>query len=134
MFVIGMSILLEPWGAAGIALASSIAWLGEALVLLLLLRQEMAGLDLKEIGLFTLKVFAASVFAVLGAAVIYQATGLFISTVGPHSIFEMLKLILRLAIAAVAGVTAYFYAARFMRIDGILPVERLLNRVLRRGR
>ncbi|HEU0025920.1 MAG TPA: murein biosynthesis integral membrane protein MurJ [Ktedonobacterales bacterium] len=134
MFVIGMSILLEPWGAAGIALASSIAWLGEALVMLLLLRQELAGLDLKEIGLFTLKVFAASVFAVLGAAVIYQATGLFISTAGPHSIFEMLKLILRLAIAAVAGVTAYFYAARFMRIDSVLPLERLLNRIRRRGR
>ena len=134
MFVIGMSILLEPWGASGIALASSIAWLGEALVMLLLLRQEIAGLDLKELSVFTIKVLAASAFAVLAAAVVYLATSYVLPTAGPHSIVEMLKLILRLAIAVVVGVTIYFAGARFLRIDSVLPIDRLLYRVLRRGR
>lgn len=134
MFVIGMSILLEPWGASGIALASSIAWLGEALVMLLLLRQEMAGLSLKEISAFTIKVLAASVFAVLAAAVVYLGTNYILPTAGPHSIIEMLKLIARLAISVVVGVAIYFAIARFLRIDSVLPIDRLLNRVFRRGR
>jgi putative peptidoglycan lipid II flippase len=134
MFLIGMSILLEPWGSSGIALASSIAWLGEALVMLLLLRQEMAGLDLKELSVFTIKVLAASVFAVLAAAVVYLATNFILPTAGPHSFVEMFKLIARIAIAAVAGVGVYFAIARFLRIDSVLPLNRLLARVLRRGR
>ncbi|HKW20053.1 MAG TPA: murein biosynthesis integral membrane protein MurJ, partial [Ktedonobacterales bacterium] len=51
MFSIGLSVvLLAPMGANGLALASSLAWLGEALVLLLLLRPRLAGLDLRAIG------------------------------------------------------------------------------------
>ncbi len=48
MFSIGLSVvLLAPMGANGLALASSLAWLGEALVLLLLLRPRLAGMDLR---------------------------------------------------------------------------------------
>ncbi len=134
MFVIGMSILLEPWGASGIALASSIAWLGEALVMFLLLRQEMAGLDLKELGFFTIKVLAASAFAVLAAALVYLFVELLLPTSSVYSHIEMLKLIARLSIALVAGGGAYFIIARFLRIENVLPFDRLLGRFLRRGR
>ena len=48
MFSIGLSVvLLTQMGANGLALASSLAWLGEALVLLLLLRTAARGLDLR---------------------------------------------------------------------------------------
>jgi putative peptidoglycan lipid II flippase len=132
MFVIGMSILLEPWGAAGIALASSIAWLGEALVLLLMLRQEMAGLDLKELGVFTLKTLAAGVLAVALAAVIYKGSEYVLPTNGPHSIIEMLRLIVRLCVAITVGAVAYFGVARFLRIDSVLPLDRILARFRRK--
>lgn len=138
MFVIGMSILLEGWGAPGIAFASSLAWLGEALVMLLLLRQEMAGLDLKDLAIFTIKVLACSAAAVAGAAALYVLIGRFfiIPVESPtyHSFREMLKLILRLGISISAGGVLYFLVARFLRIDGVLPLERIMNRILRRGR
>ncbi|HEX9037433.1 MAG TPA: murein biosynthesis integral membrane protein MurJ [Ktedonobacterales bacterium] len=134
MFLIGMSILLEPWGASGIALASSLAWLGEALAMLLLLRQEMAGLDLKDLAIFTVKVLAAAALAIAGAAALYVLTGYLINTGGSHRFVTMLKLILRLSIAIAAGGGLYFVVARFLRIDRVLPLERILNRVLRRRR
>ena len=126
--------MLEPWGASGIALASSIAWLGEALVMLLLLRQEIAGLDLKELGFFTLKVLTASAFAVLCAALAYLLGELLLPSVGPHSIIEMLKLIGRLSVSILVGGGIYFLIAHLLRIDSVLPLDRVFKRVFRRGR
>lgn len=131
MFVIGMSILLEPWGGAGIALASSVAWTGEALVLLILLRREMGGFDFKALGLFFINVLAASVAASLSALLIYML-GEFLLPPGPHSIVETLKLLARLITAILVGGGVYFGFARFLKIDDVLPVDRLVKRFLRR--
>lgn len=132
MFVIGMSILLEPWGASGIALASSIAWLGEALVMLLLLRQEMAGLNLKDLGLFTLKTLAATALAVAVAASFYKGSEILVPVGQFHSIVETLKLLVRLSLAAIVGGGVYFGVARFLKIDDAVPFERILARFRRK--
>jgi len=131
MFVIGMSILLEKWGGAGIALASSIAWTGEAAVLMIMLRQEMGGFDFKALGVFTINVLAASVAASLSALLVYML-GEFLLPTGTHSIIETLKLLTRLLSAVIVGGGVYFGFAHFLKIDDVLPLNRLLQR-FRRG-
>ncbi len=131
MFVIGMSILLDPWGGPGIALASSIAWTGEAIVLLVLLRQEMGGLDFKALGIFTLNVLAASVAASLTALLVYML-GEFLLPAGTHSIIESAKMLVRLIMAIIVGGGVYFSFAHFLKIDDVLPLQRILQRMRRR--
>ena len=133
MFVIGMSILLDPWGGPGIALASSIAWTGEAIVLLILLRREMGGFDFKSLSIFTINVLAASVAASLSALLIYML-GEFLLPAGAHSIIETLKLLTRLVAAIIVGGGVYFGFAHFLKIDDVLPLNRVANRLLRRRR
>jgi putative peptidoglycan lipid II flippase len=131
MFVIGMSVLLDPWGGAGIALASSIAWTGEAVVLLILLRQEMGGFDFKSLGVFFINVLAASVAASLSALVVYML-GEFLLPIGPHSIIQTLELLARLIVAIIVGGGVYFGFAHFLKIDDVLPLDRLARRFLKR--
>ena len=131
MFVIGMSILLEPWGGPGIALASSIAWTGEAITLLIMLRQEMGGFDFKSLGIFTINVLAASVAASLSALLVYML-GEYLFPAGAHSIIETLKLLTRLIAAVLVGGGVYFSFAHFLKIDDVLPLNRLARRFLRR--
>jgi putative peptidoglycan lipid II flippase len=131
MFVIGMSVLLDPWGGPGIALASSIAWTGEALVLLILLRREMGGLDFKSLTVFFINVLAASVAASLSALLIYML-GEFLLPTGAHSVIETLKLLFRLIVAIIVGGGVYFGFAHFLKIDDVLPLNRLAKRLLRR--
>ncbi len=131
MFVIGMSILLEPWGGPGIALASSLAWTGEALVLLILLRQRMGGFDFKSLSIFTINVLAASVAASLSALLVYML-GEFLLPAGAHSIIETLKLLARLIAAIIVGASVYFSFAHFLKIDDVLPLNRIAKRVMRR--
>jgi len=133
MFVIGMSILLDGFGGPGIALASSIAWTGEALVLLILLRQELGGFDFKSLGLFFINVLAASVAASLSALLIYMV-GEFLFPPGVHSIIETLMLLARLLAAIIVGGGVYFAFAHFLKIDDVLPLDRLLKRAFKRGR
>jgi putative peptidoglycan lipid II flippase len=131
MFVIGMSILLDPWGGPGIALASSIAWTGEALVLLILLRQKLGGFDFKSLGIFFINVLAASVAASLSALLIYML-GEYLLPAGTHSIIETLKLLARLVTAIIIGGGVYFGFAHFLKIDDVLPLDRIMKRILRR--
>ncbi len=131
MFVIALSILLEPWGGPGIALASSIAWTGEALVLLILLRQTLGGFDFKSLGIFFINVLAASIAASLSALLIYML-GEYLLPPGTHSIIDTLKLLVRLIAAVIGGGGVYFGFAHFLKIDDVLPLNRLLKRFLRR--
>ena len=134
-FLIGLSILLLPYGASGLALASSIAWLGEALTLLLLLRPRLGGLNLRDIGFFILNVLAASVAAALTALLVYNI--LILSFVLPidvaHPSVETFKMVFRLAVAGIAGAAVYYGFSRFLHIDDVVPLDRIVKRLLRRG-
>jgi putative peptidoglycan lipid II flippase len=139
MFDMGMSVLMAAWGfgAWGIALASSIAWTGEALVLLIMLRQELAGLDLKDLGLFMLKSLAGATLAVGVAALFYVASGhvlvpQLINGEAVHSKSETLKFVVRMLFSVAVCGGAYFWVARFLKIDDVLPLNRILSRVTAR--
>lgn len=134
-FLIGMSIILLPLGASGLALASSLAWTGEALTLLLLLRPRLAGLNLRDIGFFILNVLAASVAAALTALLVYNI--LILGVVLPidvaHPSVETFKMVFRLAVAGTAGAAVYYGFSRFLHIDDVVPLDRIVKRLLRRG-
>jgi putative peptidoglycan lipid II flippase len=134
MFVIGLSvILLDPMGANGLALATALGSTGEALVLLLLLRPRVGGLDLRAYGGFFLNTLGASVIAALAALAIYLAGGLVlpISTT-EASLATTLNLGIRLSAAALAGIGAFYASARFLGIADTVPLDRIFRRVLRR--
>lgn len=133
MFVIGLSVVLfQPMGANGLALASSLAWLGEALVLLLLLRPRIGGLDLHALGGYVLNVLAAAVLCALTAYLVYTLL-LVALPLQPTSTAETVHMIMRLTGAIISAMVVYFAAARFLRIDDALPLRRIAQRILGRG-
>ena len=133
MFVIGLSIiLLKPMGASGLALATSLGSLGEALVLLLLLRPRIgSGMDLKGYWVFLLNVLAASVVAALAALFVYTL-GKVALPVTESSVQETLKMTARVLAAMLAACVVYFGFARFLGIDDVVPLSRIARRILRR--
>ncbi len=134
LFLIGMSIILLPLGASGLALASSLAWTGEAITLILLLRPRLAGLDMKDLGMFTVNVLAAGLAAALTALLVYQILILpFILPIGVTSKTETVEMLFRLAVSGGAGAGVYLWFSRFLSIDDVVPFDRLVKRVFRRG-
>jgi putative peptidoglycan lipid II flippase len=134
MFVIGLSVLLlEPMGASGLALATALGSTGEALVLLLLLRSRVGGLDLRAYGGFFLNTLGASVIAALAALAIYLAGGLVLPvSTTEASLTTTINLGVRLSAAALAGVGAFYTSARFLGIADTVPLDRIFRRVLGR--
>ncbi len=132
MFSIGLSIiLLQPMGASGLALASSLAWAGEAVVLLLLLRPRLGGLDLRSLGNFTVHVLAASVAAALAALLTYILIQIPLP-IGHTSTAETLHMVVRVLAAIVVACVVYLGASRFLGIDDAMPFDRIARRLLRR--
>lgn len=132
LFVIALSvILLQPMGASGLALATALGSNGEALVLLLLLRPRLGGLDMKTLGIFTLNVLAASVVTALAALFVYTL-GTVILPVGPTSLRETVFLTIRLGSAILSATVVYFGFSRFLGIDDVISLDRFARRILRR--
>jgi len=134
MFVIGLSvILLDPMGANGLALATALGSTGEALVLLLLLRPRVGGLDLRAYGGFFLNTLGASVIAALAALAIYLVGGLILPvSTTEASLTTTINLGIRLGAATLAGVGAFYVSARFLGIADTVPLDRIFRRVLGR--
>ena len=133
MFSIGLSVvLLGPMGANGLALASSLAWLGEALVLLILLRPRLAGLDLRDVFTYLLNVLGASVVMALTALLIYDLGELVLPTSVTRPGITAVYIVIRLAVAILVATGVYFGISRFLHIDDVMPLDRLVRRVFRR--
>ena len=133
MFSIGLSVmLLGPMGANGLALASSLAWTGEALILLLLLRPRLAGLDLKGIGVFLLNVIGGSVVMALTALLVYRLGELVLPVDVTRPSVTAVYIIIRLGVAICVAVGVYFGISRFLGIDDVMPLDRIFRRIVRR--
>ncbi len=132
LFVIGLSIiLLRPMGASGLALATGLGSLGEALVLLLLLRPRLGGINLRELGGFTLNVIAASVVAALAALFVYRVALLVLPTQAT-STTETLKELGRVSAALLAALGFYLGFSRFLRTDDVVSLGAIVRRVFKR--
>jgi putative peptidoglycan lipid II flippase len=133
MFVIGLSlVLLQPMGAEGLALATSLGSLGEAWVLLLLLRPRLGGLDLRGLGMFTLNVLAASVVSALAALFVYTLGRVVLPDNQGSAVHQTINLAIQVFAAVGAATVVYFGFARFLGIDDVVPLSRILRRILRR--
>jgi putative peptidoglycan lipid II flippase len=131
-FVIGLSvILLDPLGAGGLALAFALGAIGEAPILLLLLRPRVGGLNLGKLGIFTLNVLAASLVTVLSAFFIYTLGTVFLPPTGTGARATVYLAVELGAGIGVAGIVYYFFS-RFLGLDDAVPLDRLVRRVLRR--
>jgi len=135
LFVIGLSILLlDPMGSNGLALATALGSTGEAVVLLLLLRPRVGGLDLRGYGAFFLNALGASVIAALAALAIYLAGELVLPvSTTEASLTTTINLGVRLTVAVLVAVGAFYTSARFLGIADTVPLDRIFRRVLRRG-
>jgi putative peptidoglycan lipid II flippase len=135
MFVIGLSVLLlDPMGANGLALATALGSTGEAVVLLLLLRPRVGGLDLRGYGLFFLNALGASVIAALAALAIYLAGGLVLPvSTTEASLTTTINLGIRLSAAGLVALGAFYASSRFLGISDTVPLDRIFRRVLRRS-
>jgi len=132
LFVIGLSIiLLQPMGANGLALATALGSNGEALVLLLLLRPRIGGLNLRELGLFFLNVLAASVVCALTALFVYTLARLALP-IHDTSITETVYMVVRVSASIIAATAVYFGFSRFLGTDDVLSLGRIVRRVARR--
>ncbi len=131
-FMIGLSILLFPLGLRGLGLAMSIGVLGEALVLLLLLRQRLRGFALQPLFIFTVSILAASLVATLAALVGYAVVDrviLYTGIDGRGSILVNALLAARIGAGILAAGVVYLFFARFLQIDDAVP---MLNRITSR--
>jgi putative peptidoglycan lipid II flippase len=132
LFVIGLSvILLNPMGASGLALATALGSNGEALVLLLLLRPRLGGLDLRELGAFSLNVLAASVVSALSALFVYT---LMKRVLPPEvtSVRETVYMVGRVSASILVATIVYFVFSRFLGTDDVLSPSRIVRRIFRR--
>jgi len=122
------------WGMGGLALATSIAGLVEASVLLWLLHQRIGGLPLRDLVNFFGRVLLASLAMGLVVLLIRLPLDALLVTTDPHSslgvigtIFAIIKLLIELGI----GVFIYIRAARILHIEelNLGPIRRLLDRL-----
>ncbi len=140
VFVIALSFLLintTTLGPGALALATSLGSLGESLVLLLLLRPRMGWFRVRPLLNFIVGVIAASLVATLAALLTYTLLAVIANSIIPslsslNDLTQTAILGLELIAAGIIGAVIYYLGARFLGIEGTLPVDRIAARVGRR--
>ncbi|WP_307720575.1 murein biosynthesis integral membrane protein MurJ [Dictyobacter kobayashii] len=121
------------WGMSSLALSTTIASILEAVALFILLNNRVEGLTERSLGIFALRVLAATagmsiaVFvcrALLDVALNTTDTNRFIFTGAPEIGISILKLGVELLI----GTIVYLRLARLFGIEELGPIRRLLDR------
>ncbi|MGO8948291.1 MAG: murein biosynthesis integral membrane protein MurJ [Ktedonobacterales bacterium] len=132
MFVIALSIIfLNPFGADGLALATSLGALGEALVLLLLLGPRIGGIRMGELWLYLFNVLLASVVMALAARFTYTLA-LVALPQQTTSWAETLRQVIRVFSSIGVACVVYFILSRFLGIDDVISLDRIAKRLLGR--
>ena len=132
MFVIGLSIIfLSPLGANGLALATSIGSMGEALVLLLLLGPRLGGIQMGELGHYIFYVLLASIVMALAARFTYDVMVIVLPALRTSWI-ETLRQVVRVFSSIGVALVVYFFLSRFLGIDDVISLDRIARRLLGR--
>lgn len=134
-FVVALSvILLQPFGAVGVALAQSIGITGEAITLLMLLRKKrrLDDFSVRPLVNFIFGVLAASLVAVLVLKLIITLLAVGFQDIYPvgsiSGVTVELVLLAELAVSGGSGALVYYMAARFLGIADTVPVASLFAR------
>jgi putative peptidoglycan lipid II flippase len=141
IFKIALSVLLIQaagwglqWGLGGLALATSIAAILEAFVLLWLLQQRIGDFELRRLGIFAARVLLASLAMGLALLLVrFLLDHILVTTSDQRlgfggTLLALIKLLIELAI----GLIIYIRATRLLGIEDFWqqgPVKRLLQRL-----
>ncbi|GHO63787.1 lipid II flippase MurJ [Ktedonobacter sp. SOSP1-52] len=134
---LSQSWLIGAWGMGALALATSLAGVLEAGLLLWLLHIRVGGLRLRELFTFVVRIALASLAMLLAITIARWALDqwLVIGTNATHrvaSIADFALVALKLALVAGIGGMVYLRTARFLRILGgerLRPIQRVLIRL-----
>ena len=141
IFKIALSVLLIQaagwglqWGLGGLALATSIAAILEAFVLLWLLQQRIGDFELRRLGIFAARVLLASLAMGLALLLVrFLLDHILVTTSDQRlgfggTLLALIKLLIELAV----GLIIYIRATRLLGIEDFWqqgPVKRLLQRL-----
>jgi putative peptidoglycan lipid II flippase len=131
LILINASIWGPEWGLGALALSTSIAGLLEAGVLFWLLQVRIGDLQRRRMSLFVIRILvAAVVMGVCLLAVRWLLDMIFITTSQQSLSFGgMLLAMLKLGIELFIGVFIYVRVARYLNIEELGPVKRVLDRL-----
>jgi putative peptidoglycan lipid II flippase len=141
IFKIALSLLLIQaagwglqWGLGGLALATSIAAILEAFVLLWLLQERLGNFELRKLGVFAARVLLASLAMGLALLIVrFLLDHILVTTSDQHlgfggTLLALIKLLIELAV----GLFIYIRATRLLGIEEFWrqgPVKRVLERL-----
>jgi putative peptidoglycan lipid II flippase len=131
LVLINVSVWGPEWGLGALALSTSIAGLLEAGALFWLLQVRIGDLQWRRMGLFVIRILvAALVMGVCLLIVRWLLDVIFVTTSQENLSFDgMLLAMLKLGIELLVGVFIYVRAARYLNIEELGPVKRVLDRL-----
>ena len=130
LVLINVSVWGAQWGMGALALSTSIAGLLEAGVLFWLLQQRLGDLNLRQMGRFIVRVLAAALAMGVCLFVVRALLDLIFVTTQETLLFTGTVLaMLKLAIELFVGVFIYIRVARYLHIEELGPVKRVLDRL-----
>ena len=131
LILINIAIWGPQWGTFALALSTSIAGTLEAIVLLWLLNERIGGLQLRFLSTYTGRIVLASLTMGVGIFIIRFVLDLVLVTTHDPvlGIWGSLLALIKLAIELFAGLFIYIRVARFLGIEELGPVKRVLDRL-----
>jgi putative peptidoglycan lipid II flippase len=131
LVLINASVWGAQWGLGALALSTSIAGLLEAGVLFWLLELRIGGLQWRVMVLFVVRVLSAALVMGLCLLIVRGLLDvIFVTTLQQKLSFGgMLMAIVKLVLEIFVGLFVYIRAARYLNIEELSPVKRLLDRL-----
>ncbi|HTK06466.1 MAG TPA: murein biosynthesis integral membrane protein MurJ [Ktedonobacteraceae bacterium] len=135
--VLTRPLQVGAWGMAALSLATSIAVLAEAGILLWLLHQQLGGLHLRALALFVVRVGIATLALALALLLSRWLLDMLFVTASTNAeqslgVSGIVLVLLKLVLSVCIGGFVYVRAARFLHIlnaEQLGPVNRLLVRL-----
>ena len=122
------SLISPSWGMGALALSTSLANLGEAVVLFIILNQRVKGLFTPDLLNFIRRVFLASACMGVVTLVVFILLDTLTASAPTSGLLGIALSLLKLSIELFVGTFIYLRAARFFKIEELGPVRRLLDR------
>jgi putative peptidoglycan lipid II flippase len=130
LLLVRLSFWGPQWGLGALALSTSIAVLLEAGVMLWLLQQRVGPLQLRSLVRFVLRVLVAALVMGVCLLIVRGLLDRVFVTTQPHlQLGGEVLAVLKLTIELFVGVFVYMRVARYLNIEELAPIKRLLNRL-----
>ncbi|GCE12596.1 lipid II flippase MurJ [Tengunoibacter tsumagoiensis] len=138
VFKIALSLLLvnlavwgPQWGMGALAFSTALAGLLEAGVMFWLLQQRVGDLRIRELGQFALRVFLAALAMGLVLFVTRFLLDLILVTTHDKTlgVGGTIMAVIKLALELFVGIFVYVRSARFLGLEEVAPLKRVLDRL-----